>query len=185
VTEKLVRQRAPDVAVVATGARFRPLAIDGTDRPEVTLGDWLLPEQIPPGQRVVVISAERAGLVLAERLAVEGRDVTIVGEGKIGPDVIPTFKWRHAAWIQQHGIEALTHATVDRIDDEGVHVTVEDTTRVLPADRVIVAGPRLPVNELAITLEFSVDELRVIGDAVVPRSVANAVHEGFRTGAAL
>ena len=184
-TPKTVRALGVDVAVVATGARFERCTIPGADLPYVVYGDWTDPESIPAGQRVVVLSAERAGLVLAEHLAEAGRDVTIVGTGKVGPDVIPTFKWRHASWIEEHDLEVVTHAQVERIGSDGVHVVVEGTKRAIPADTVVVAGPRASVNELVRTLEFSVDELHVVGDAVLPRAVANAVHEGFRVGASI
>lgn len=181
-TPKSVRALGPDVAVVATGARFQPCRVPGADLPHVVYGDWTDPEKIPAGQRVVVLSSERAGLVLAEHLAVAGRDVTIVGTAKVGPDVIPTFKWRHASWIEEHGLEVVSHATVERIGADTVHLTVDGAPRVLPADTVVVAGPRTSVNDLVRTLEFSVDELHVVGDAVLPRAVSNAVHEGFRIG---
>ncbi|MCP4549155.1 MAG: hypothetical protein GY835_22100, partial [bacterium] len=44
------------------------------------------------------------------------------------------------------------------------------------------AGPRRSVDALARDLELVVDELHIIGDAVVPRSLSNAIHEGFRVG---
>jgi 2,4-dienoyl-CoA reductase (NADPH2) len=185
VTPKVVRAHGADVAVVATGARFERSGLPGADLPHVRYGDWTSPAHIPAGQRVAVLSAERAALVLAEHLAEAGRHVTIIGTGKLGPDVIPTFKWRHTSWIEEHGLEVLVHATIQRIAAEGVYVEVDGASRLVEADTVVIAGPREPVNELASTLEFSVDELYVVGDAVLPRAVANAVHEGFRIGNSL
>lgn len=185
VTPQLVRKLSPDVAVVATGAEFAPSRIPGADLPLVTYGDWTLPERIPEGRKVVVLSAERAALVLAEHLAAGGREVTIVADGKVGADVIPTFKWRHAAWMREHGLEVITGAAVERITENGVHIVQGDKPRVLPADHVVIAGPRRPVNELIRELEFSVDELYSVGDAVLPRSLASAFHEGFRVGNAI
>jgi 2,4-dienoyl-CoA reductase (NADPH2) len=182
VTGKLVRKLAPDVAVVATGARIEPCLVPGASLPIAVYGDWTAPAQIPPGQRVVVLGAERAGLVLAEHLAASGRQVSIVGDGAVGQDVIPTFKWRHTAWLKELNIDVIAPAQVERITGEGVHVLVDGGSRLLPADLVVIAGPRRPVNDLARELEFSVDELFVLGDAVMPRALANAVHDGFRIG---
>jgi 2,4-dienoyl-CoA reductase (NADPH2) len=185
VTPKLVREFSPDVAVVATGAEFVRPSIPGADLPRVVHGNWIHPEQIPDAVKVVVLSAERAGLVLAEHLAEAGRDVTIVAHGKVGADVIPTFKWRHAAWIQELGLRVITDASVERITEEGVHISRGGKSQLLPADGVVVAGPRGPVNALSRELEFVVDELYTVGDAVLPRSLANAIHEGFRVGNAI
>ncbi|MHC5011831.1 MAG: FAD-dependent oxidoreductase, partial [Planctomycetota bacterium] len=185
VTPEFVRRRKPDVAVVATGATFERPAVPGADLPHVLFGDWTLPEQIPGAQRVVVLSAERAGLVLAEHLAEAGHEVVVVGDGKVASDVIPTFKWRHASWIEEHGLRILRDTHVESINDKGVHVRCGEEERLLPCDCVVVAGPRRSVNHLLRELEFSVDELHVLGDAVLPRAVANAVHEGFRVGNAI
>ncbi|MCP4655033.1 MAG: FAD-dependent oxidoreductase [bacterium] len=182
VTPKLVRTLAPDVAVVATGAEIGRDQLPGSELPHVVYGEWTTPEQAPAGDRVVVLSAERAGLVLAEQLATAGRRVTIVGEGKVGSDVIPTFKWRHAAWLKELGIEVIAPARVERITEEGVHVDAENGSRVVAADLVVIAGPRRSVDALARDLELVVDELHIIGDAVLPRSLSNAIHEGFRVG---
>jgi len=182
VTPKLVQKLAPDAVVVATGAEIGPGQLPGSELPHVIYGEWTAPDEAPAGERVVVLSAERAGLVLAEQLAAAGRRVTVVGEGKVGPDVIPTFKWRHASWLKELGIEVIAPARVERITVEGVHVGTDNGSRVVAADLVVIAGPRRSVDALARDLEFVVDELHIIGDAVVPRSLSNAIHEGFRVG---
>lgn len=185
MTRDLVRTLAPDVVVVATGARFDGPRIEGSHLPHVVVADWTFAEGMPAGRRVVVLSAERAALVLAEHLAEGGRHVTVVSENSVGADVFPTFKWRHAAWIQELGIQVVVSAKVERIVEDGVHVTVRGSRVFLPADLVLVAGPRASENALVRELEFSVDELFTIGDAVLPRSVAHAIHEGFRIGNSL
>jgi hypothetical protein len=38
------------------------------------------------------------------------------------------------------------------------------------------------VDDLLVALEFAVDEVHVVGDAVLPRSASNAIHDGFRVG---
>lgn len=182
VTPALARRLSPDVAVVATGAAFERCSAPGSELPHVTYGEWTSEADIPEGDRVVVLGAERAGLVLAERLAVAGRQVTVVGEGKIGSDVIPTFKWRHMSWLEEHGVRAVANATVDEITPQGVKVTVGGEPTEIPADLVVVAGPRRSVNALLHDLDLSVDELYIVGDAVSPRSLANAIHEGFKLG---
>jgi len=182
VDAKLVRKVGPDVAVLATGATIELPQVPGADLPHVVRGDWTDEALIPAGKRVVVLSAERAGLVVAEHLAAAGREVVVVGEGAVGPDVIATFKWRHSSWLKEHGIEVIPFAAVELITEEGVHVVAEGEERFLPADLVVVAGPRRSADALAHEIEFSADELYIVGDAVLPRSLTNAIHEGFRVG---
>jgi 2,4-dienoyl-CoA reductase (NADPH2) len=64
-------------------------------------------------------------------------------------------------------------------------VVVFDAERdeiVLPADSIIVAGPRESRQELINALEFSADEQYVVGDAVRPRAVHNAIRDGHLVG---
>jgi 2,4-dienoyl-CoA reductase (NADPH2) len=124
VSPKLVRKLSPDVAVVATGARIERSRAPGSSLPITVYGEWTAPERIPAGQRVVVLGAERAGLVLAEHLATSGRHVTLLGEGKVGQDVAPTFKWRHASWVKELNIDVIAPSGVERITEEGVHAAV-------------------------------------------------------------
>lgn len=170
----------PDVLVVATGATLSAKASDG----KVLNAYDVLEEKVQVGQRVVIIGGERMGLVCGEWLAALGKRVTIVERSKrIGEDVIPTFKWRHAAWVKEYGIETLTSAKVKEMRADAVVVVDADSNeRVLPADSVIVAGPRESRQELINALEFSADEQYVVGDAVRPRAVHNAIREGHLVG---
>ena len=67
---------------------------------------------------------------------------------------------------------------------EGVALLGEENERrsFIPADSVIVAGPRRPAQELVGLLEFSTDELYIVGDAVRPGSVHNAIRDAFLVG---
>lgn len=50
---------------------------------------------------------------------------------------------------------------------------------LIPADTVVIAIGSRPVNELAGELKEKVPELHVIGDALSPRKVTEAIREGF------
>ncbi len=185
VTRQVCDTLKPDVIVVATGA---VLDLDAgrwpvAGRALLSVYD-VLEDRAEVGQRVVVLSGERAGLVCAEHLSALGREVTIVEPGpRIAQDVIPTFKWRHMAWVREYGIETVTKVRVEAITPEGVTV-VDDKggRRIIAADTVIAAGPRRSAQDLLETLEFCGDEMYFAGDVVRPRSVHNAVREGFLVG---
>ena len=176
-----------DAAVVATGARVDHAALPAPTQPgllvdaaEVAAG------RVVPGQRVVVLGGGKIGLTLAEALKHrEGREVTVVEPAKrIAGDVMPSFKWRHTAWIEELGIPVLTSTRVLAIGDGGVRVVAADGSQtLLPADTVIAAGERRPNQELFHELEWLIDELHGCGDALVPRGLTQAIHDGFRLGA--
>ncbi|HLS56479.1 MAG TPA: FAD-dependent oxidoreductase [Zeimonas sp.] len=178
-----------DVAVVATGAR-----IDHSLLPKPTQDGLLVDAadvasgKVMPGQRVVVLGGGKIGLTLAEALKHNhGRDVTVVeADKRIAGDVMPSFKWRHTAWIEELGIPAHTSCRVLAIGDGGVRIRRADgTEEFLPADTVIAAVARRPNQELFHELEWMIDELHGCGDSLVPRGLTQAIHDGFRLGARL
>ena len=183
VTPQLCAQLAPDVSVVATGSEIDGVTLPGKELSHVVIAHDILEEGAPCGDRVVVIGGERIGLVAAEYLASRGKDVTIVEMGKrMGEDVIATFKWRHAAWVKELEIKALLNTRATEIVAEGVWVEGEGGRRLLPADTVILAIPRQPCQQLLTDLEFVCDELYTVGDAIKPRSMHNAIRDGYLVG---
>lgn len=185
VTRRVCEEFGPDVVIVATGADVSPSAYQTEWWGSNVFSAYdALEDAALVGERVVILGGERMGLVCAEHLASLGKQVTIVETGpRLGKDVIPTFRWRHAAWVKEYGVGTLTGVRVKEMRDGAVMVVDKDENeRVLPADSVVIAGPRRPRQELAGALEFSVDELYLIGDAVSPRSVHSAVQEGYLVG---
>jgi 2,4-dienoyl-CoA reductase (NADPH2) len=184
VNSDLVKKVRPDVAVVATGANTERQNISGIERANVTFIRDVLDGKADVGDNIVVVGGERAGLVVAEHLATKGHKVWIVEKGaKVASDVMPTFKWRHLSWLKEFRIEALTNSHIKEINEEGAIIQDGDgTERKIAADTIVISGPRRSRQELVDRLEFLSDELYVIGDALKPRSVHNAIHEGFKIG---
>jgi len=176
-----------DVAVIATGAR-----IDSRFLPECTQPGLLVDaldvaaDKVETGARVVVLGGGKIGLTLAESLKKNhGREVTVVDADKrIAGDVMPSFKWRHTAWIEELGIPTRTGAKVLAIGDGGVKIrNAQGEEEFLPADTVISALERRPNQELFHELEWMIDEVHGCGDSLVPRGLTQAIHDGFRLGA--
>ena len=174
-----------DVCVVASGARIDMAAhkhLEGSelllDAHEVAAG------RVQPGKRVVVLGAGKIGLVLAESLTKRGMQVTLVEEGKrIAGDVMPSFKWRHSAWVEELNIKTLTSSRPARISADGVAVVnAKGEETFIAADSVIAAGPRKSNQELFGEFEWMIDELHGCGDALIPRGMDAAIHDGFRLG---
>lgn len=177
-----------DVVVAATGAVFDlgdlPAAEAGADLATAT--DVALGRR-KAGDRVVVLGGGKVGLTLAESLAANGAAVTVVErQRRVGGDIAPTWKWRHTAWIEEFGVTTLTGHSVIRIHQRGVDVADADgRQRLLPADTVIAAAPERPNQTLFQQLEWMVDELHGCGDALVPRGLGQAIHDGYRLGCRL
>ena len=192
VTGKLVSKIEPSVCIVATGASIEAPPLPGLNAAQTIRADCFQEAHFVRGKRIVVLGGARAGLVVAERLATEGNEITILDEGKrLATDVIPTFKWRHISWLKELKIAVFKNAHAVAVTHEGLRVrtdpkqeqaTKEASEVVLPFDFIVVSGPRAPRNALTTDLMFRCDELYTVGDAVVPRNVCDAVHEGFKIG---
>lgn len=186
VTRDLVKKERPDVVVVAAGVRLERPAFAGQG-PRLLSALEFMEKGLDAGdigQRVVVLSGDRLGLVTAEYLANCGKEVVLVEEGKRwGKDLGITFKWRHDQWIKDLKIGTRTQTRAVDLEAGGVRVrSAAGVEEVLPADAVIYAGPRVSQQDLFLACEYLCDEIYLIGDAVLPRDMNNAVHEGYRLG---
>ena len=149
------------------------------------------PNDPPAAERAVVLGTGRAALVGAEVLAKRGTHVTMLeGGGKQAWDVAPTFKWRHAAWVQELGITVLRGAAPDGWEESGrlrlrwdpaqKPLEGQERPNALDLDLFVVGETRISRQQLIRDLEYRVDVLQVIGDAVTPGSVSQAVHGAYR-----
>jgi len=181
----------PDVCILATGAKVPGVDVAGSAPKGLSV--WFAddPADPPQAERVVVLGVDRSALVAAEVIAKAGSKVTMLaGNLRPGWDVAPTFKWRHAAWVQELGICVLPGAVAEGWDDSGrLLLRWDDKSKppegkerpgALDLDLLVVGGERRSRQKLVRDLEYRVDVLHVVGDAVHPASVCQAVHGAYR-----
>jgi hypothetical protein len=181
-TGRAVSALAPEVCVVATGAGVdvHPVAQQAPSGVTVWRADDA--EDPPAGRQVVVLGVDRTALVAAEILGQEGRDVTMVaGSYRQAWDVAPTFKWRHAAWVKEFDITVLKDTEAAGWTDEGELLLLGEHAGPVPVDLLVAGQHRASRQTLLSELEYRVDVLHVVGDAVSPQSVCQAVHSAYRT----
>jgi hypothetical protein len=114
----------------------------------------------------------------------------VPGSARQAWDVAPTFKWRHAAWLGELGIKLLRGATATGWDDAGrlllewdpdaKKTPGQEEVESLEMELLVVGGGRVSRQDLIQDLEYRVDVLHVIGDAVHPGSICQAIHGGYR-----
>lgn len=187
VDPRLMREmlHAFDVAVVATGTVLHRAALPPVEDGRKILDglDVALGREKASGA-VAVLGGGKIGLTIAESLATQGHAVTIIETSKrLAGDVIPTFKWRHSAWVEELRIASITGARMLKVATDGVHVIDgKGDNRVVAADTVIAASPRISNHALAHDLEWMIDELHICGDAVLPRGFGPSIHDGYKLG---
>ena len=104
-------------------------------------------------------------------------------EKRIAGDVMPSFKWRHTAWIEELEIRTLTSSQLVAVTPDGARVrNTKGEETFVAADMVLIAGPRKPNHDLFHEFQWMVDELHGAGDTVIARGLDAAIHEGYRLG---
>jgi len=133
----------PRVAVIGAGGIGVDVSHWLTHDPADTTEDWLAHWGV--GDPVV----HPGGLTQAKpRTPV--REVTLVQRKTtpVGVGLGTTSGWSHRAVLRQSGIAQVSGATYDRVDDVGLHVTVDGAAQVIACDHVVVCAGQESVRSL-------------------------------------
>jgi 2,4-dienoyl-CoA reductase (NADPH2) len=113
------------------------------------------------------------------------REVTLIQRktSPIGIGLGKTSGWAHRAVLKQSGVVQVSGATYDRVDDAGLHLTVDGVSSVLDVDHVVLCAGQESVRDLYDQLPGS----HLIGGADVAAELdaKRAIEQGTRVAAAL
>ena len=106
---------------------------------------------------------------------------------KPGKGLGKTTGWIHRSSLKHFGVNMLTGVNYERIDDAGLHITVDGQTRCLEVDHVVICAGQLPNRELSEALEAAGVSTHRIGGAEVAAELdaKRAIDEGTRLAARL
>jgi 2,4-dienoyl-CoA reductase (NADPH2) len=85
----------------------------------------------------------------------------------LGKGLGKTSGWVHRTTLKDSGVEMVPGVTYDRIDDDGLHITVDDQPRVLDVDTIVLCTGQESVRDLVEPLEQTGVSVHVIGGADV------------------
>jgi len=177
-------QVRPEVVIVAAGARPLIPLIPGIGREEVVTAEAVFAGEAKVGKEVMVAGGGRVGVELACYLGEQGRVVTLAEMTKeIGADLEPSEKVYFTLRLKRAGVRVLTERKVEGVTEQGVEVVSPAWEKeLIPADTVVLALGAESDRVLVEEVEGLGVEVHVIGDCVKPRSLYEAIHEGFRVG---
>jgi len=183
VTPELIEEEMPDTVVLATGPTYAKGTAPGFDRENVVPMLDVLNGKAGVGENVVVWGNLKPGIGVALLLAKQGKKVTVVGkERKLGKDINPSFKWRYVGYLRDNRVATYNDSEIEEITDDGVTIRTYDGYRIpIKADTVIRTVREANPGLKDVVQENGI-ELFVIGDALVPRNLSSAVHDGYRIG---
>ena len=183
-TAERVLAMRPDAVVVATGSEPRPVPYPlCVDHRAAMRGGRL-------GHRVVVYAEDplTAGPTCADLLASRGHAVTVVAPHyAVGEMIDDTQKPLIMRRLLEAGVTLMPLHRVVAFDGAHVHVehVLTSAKSSIEADSCVIAAAARAQASLVPALEERVAELHVVGDAVAPRRVHDAILEGTRAGRAL
>jgi pyruvate/2-oxoglutarate dehydrogenase complex dihydrolipoamide dehydrogenase (E3) component len=189
VDRAMIAAAAPDVVLIATGARpYRP---DFPQEGALQIVDaWqVLRNQGTLGQSVVVIDwrADWIGIGIAEHLAQQGRSVRLAVSGTAAGESLPLYVRDHsAASLHKLGVKVLPYMRLYGSDADSVylqHVSGGEAVIIEKVDALVLCTGHTPVDELSDTIEDLEIDVRLIGDAASPRTAEEAVYEGLSVAA--
>jgi 2,4-dienoyl-CoA reductase (NADPH2) len=106
---------------------------------------------------------------------------------KPGKGLGKTTGWIHRTSLKHFGVQMLAGVSYERIDDEGLHIRIDDKPQVLKVDNIVICAGQLPQRELIDGLEAAGVTTHLIGGANVAAELdaKRAIDEGTRLAARL
>ena len=179
-TPETLAEVKADKIILATGSVPAVPPIPGIEN-AIPVTKYLT-HQAEVGRNVVVIGGGLAGTEAACAIAPDADSVTIV---EMLPDILATAA--HCLNNDQHlrkmvadrGVTVVTGATVSDIAPGSLSYEKDGETVTIPADTVLNAVGFTASDELEEACLAVCDDVAVIGDAVGPRKILDAIHEGY------
>jgi pyruvate/2-oxoglutarate dehydrogenase complex dihydrolipoamide dehydrogenase (E3) component len=181
VDRQYIENLKPDAVIIATGARPNNSNIAGADSKHVlSVREVLRQPSIIDKNKVVIVGGGTVGAEIAELLWARDKEVTVLEMSRgIAKDMGSMLRFDFRKRTSKTGILFVTGATVTEITPNSVIYKTKDGEQNIEADAIILAVGYLPENYLAQELSDINAEIIVVGDALSPRKIMDAVHEGF------
>ncbi|MFC1916447.1 FAD-dependent oxidoreductase [Chloroflexota bacterium] len=174
----------PQVVILATGVKPLVPEIPGLDKAHVVQAGDVLEGRVEVGDRVAVIGGEMVGCETAEFLVEKRKKVTVMRRGQemalgVGPNLRPFFLSR----LSEKGVTLLTGIRYNAVTPDSIVVTTnEGEKKTVAADTIVLAAGAIPEKKLYEEIKDKVPEVHCAGDCVAPRTIRDALAEGYRLG---
>lgn len=110
--------------------------------------------------------SHRGGLKPQQRLNT-AREVYLLQrkKEKMGSRLGKTTGWIHRYSLRHHGVKMLSGVTYQRIDDAGLHLSIDEKTHLLEVDSVVICAGQIALNEWFEPLKAAGCTVHLIGGA--------------------
>ena len=153
----------------------RSVAVIGAGGIGFDVSEYLLHEGMSPSLDKAKFFAEwgvdttgsaRGGLQPA-RIGAVPRKIYLLQRkaSKVGDGLGKTTGWIHRTGLKNRGVEMIPGVTYRKVDDAGLHISVDGKDMLLPVDNVIVCAGQDPNRELQAALQAQGVRVHLIGGA--------------------
>lgn len=179
-----IREFGPDLVVVATGAKPRPLPFPVHTRvPVLQAWDVLLEqERVPHGARVTIIGGGMVGIETADTLIhYRGVKATVIeGLPVIAKEMARNNRYDVLDRLAKGGARVLTSAPVESLDGDQVWATIDGARAPVEAgDMIIVALGPVPDRDIVPEVARSGASYALAGDCNQIGDFMTAVRDGW------
>jgi len=184
-----IRGFAPDLVIVATGARPRDLALPaGLDRPVRQAWDVLdEPSRVPSGAAVTIIGGGMVGIETADVLVARGHRVTVIeATAVVAREMARNNRFDVLARLEAAGVEILTEATVAGYADGRLALRQRGAAREIACGALVVLaiGPA-PNRDALPAIEAAGVPYVLVGDCNQPGDFMTALADAQLVAQAL
>ncbi len=186
-TVDMLKTGKPDAVIVATGARPLMPEWEGIQESAAVSIDDVLSGRVETGENILIVGGSGSGAEIADYLSDMNKKVTIVEmlEG-IATDLVNHLQHYVLKRLNEKNVTMLTSTQVKSLGKG--FVVVEDasgTKRLNGFDTIVMAVGSIPNKRVHKELEEKIIAHYVIGDALQPREIVDALYEAQETATKL
>ena len=130
---------------------------------------------------------QQPGALTEKELHEPPRDVYLLQRKttKVGKGLGKTSGWVHRSSLINHKVQMIAGVSYEKVDDQGLHITVGDKPKLLEVDNIIVCAGQEPLRELQSDLEQAGLKVHIIGGADVAAELdaKRAIRQGAELAA--
>lgn len=182
VDEQKIRSAAIDYAVIATGALPSVPEVPGIKGSNVYDARDVLMGTVPVKGSVVILGAGFVGMETADFLIEKGVNITMIEMNAKHPVKNYTAHeyWLHYR-LRKAGVETKLGSIVTGIEGSTVNYKDETGEHSITADSIVTAMGAKPETDIVSSFDKLGIKYKIVGDAVKPRRLIEAIHEGALT----
>jgi 2,4-dienoyl-CoA reductase (NADPH2) len=147
-----------------------------TVQPKAWLASWGIDEEY-----------KAAGALMPAKEALPAREVYLLQRkaSKVVKDVGKTTGWIHRAALHKKNVQMMGGVTYVRVDDQGLHIEINDKAQCLEVDNIILCAGQEPLRELQAGLEARKIITHLIGGADIASELdaKRAIRQGAELAA--